>query len=132
MLAPKVRGTLVLDALVRAGQLPELDFIALFSSIVAVSADYGHSDYAAANTFLDAYATSHADGSPYVVAINWWGWQEVGMVSTDRAGEGFRTLRRLRGGSAVTTSTTRWCTARRPTGRAGPSRSTWTWTATGC
>ncbi|WP_405109662.1 SDR family NAD(P)-dependent oxidoreductase [Micromonospora sp. NBC_01405] len=102
VLAPKVRGTLVLDALVRAGQLPELDFIALFSSIVAVSADYGHSDYAAANTFLDAYATSHADGSPYVVAINWWGWQEVGMVSTDRAGEGFRTLRRLRGGSAVT------------------------------
>ncbi|MEH0971307.1 SDR family NAD(P)-dependent oxidoreductase [Micromonospora sp. CPCC 205546] len=102
VLAPKVRGTLVLDALVQAGRLPELDFVALFSSIVSVSADYGHSDYAAANTFLDAYAAARADDSPYVVAINWWGWQEVGMVSTDRAGEGFRTLQRLRGGSAVT------------------------------
>lgn len=102
VLAPKVRGTLVIDALIRAGQLPALDYLALFSSIVAVSADYGHSNYAAANTFLDAYAASRADGAPYVVAINWWGWQEVGMVSTDRAGDGFRTLQRLRDGSSVT------------------------------
>ncbi|MEJ3742713.1 SDR family NAD(P)-dependent oxidoreductase [Actinomycetes bacterium KLBMP 9797] len=103
ILAPKVRGTLVIDALIRAGRLPALDYLALFSSIVAVSADYGHGDYAAANAFLDAYATSRADGTPYVVAINWWGWEEVGMVSTDRAGEGFRALRRLRSGSSATT-----------------------------
>jgi acyl transferase domain-containing protein/thioesterase domain-containing protein len=79
VLAPKVQGTLTLEAAL--GDLP-LDFLVLFSSISSFAGLAGQFDYAAANAFLDAFAQERAarDGR-YTVAINWSQWQEVGMAA---------------------------------------------------
>ena len=79
VLAPKVKGTLVLDAVLRD---EKLDFFVLFSSVSAISGPAGQADYAAANAFLDAFAQQKAakDGT-YTVAIDWGVWREVGIVA---------------------------------------------------
>jgi NAD(P)-dependent dehydrogenase (short-subunit alcohol dehydrogenase family)/aryl carrier-like protein len=78
VLAPKVRGTLALDAAL-AG-LP-LDFLVLCSSTIAVAGGLGQVDYCAANSFLDAFAHDRAlRGDGRTVSINWGAWQEVGMA----------------------------------------------------
>lgn len=71
VLAPKVQGTLVLTELLK-DRKP--DFFVLFSSISAVLPPAGQVDYAAANAFLDAFATS----VPNVISVNWGRWN-VGM-----------------------------------------------------
>jgi acyl transferase domain-containing protein len=77
VLAPKVQGTLVLDALLKERPL---DFFAICSSLASVYGGFGQVDYCAANNFLDAYAQARAaDGMP-VVSINWDTWCEVGMA----------------------------------------------------
>jgi acyl transferase domain-containing protein/thioesterase domain-containing protein/acyl carrier protein len=79
VLAPKLNGTLVLDEAL-ADVKP--DFIMLFSSVSATLGLAGQIDYAAANAFLDAYARSKTDSDgPYVVAVDWSQWQEVGMAA---------------------------------------------------
>jgi len=77
VLAPKVKGTLVLDALLKG---VELDFFALCSSIAAIQPLFGQVAHAGANNFLDAFAhyKTSADGT-FVVSINWPVWQESGM-----------------------------------------------------
>ncbi len=83
VLAPKVEGTLALEAaLTEAQRNKPLDFIVLFSSISAFAGLAGQVDYAAANAFLDAYAQERftRDGT-YTVAVNWSQWQEVGMAA---------------------------------------------------
>ncbi len=79
VLAPKVRGALVLDAVTR--NLP-LDFFVLFSSVSSIAGLAGQVDYAAANAFLDAFAHHRTarDGS-VTTAVNWSAWQEVGMAA---------------------------------------------------
>lgn len=77
LLAAKVRGTLVLDELLRGERL---DFIALCSSLRSVQGGVGFVDYCAANAFLDAYAHyASASGGVRAVSINWDGWREGGM-----------------------------------------------------
>jgi acyl transferase domain-containing protein/thioesterase domain-containing protein len=77
--APKVHGTLVLDALLRD---LELDFFVLFSSTSAIAAPPGQIDYVAANAFLDAYARARSSaGGTRTVAINWGIWHGVGIAS---------------------------------------------------
>jgi acyl transferase domain-containing protein/thioesterase domain-containing protein len=79
VLAPKVQGTLTLDAAL--GDMP-LDFLVLFSSISSFAGLAGQFDYAAANAFLDAFAQERtARDGRYTVAINWSQWQEVGMAA---------------------------------------------------
>ncbi len=80
VLAPKLQGTLVLEAAL-AGVA--LDFTVLFSSVSSFSGLAGQVDYAAANAFLDAYAHARCarDGS-FTVAVNWSAWAEVGMAAT--------------------------------------------------
>ncbi len=73
VLAPKVTGTLVLADLLKD---TPLDFFVLFSSIRSLQGGVGHSDYCAANAFLDAFARHK--GAP-VQSINWGAWSEVGM-----------------------------------------------------
>jgi NAD(P)-dependent dehydrogenase (short-subunit alcohol dehydrogenase family)/acyl carrier protein len=92
VLEPKTAGTLVLDRLF--GE--ELDFVALFSSIISVCGDYGHSDYAAANSFMDAFAARHDLDDTYVVSINWAGWSQVGMVADDNMSESQQALSRAK------------------------------------
>jgi acyl carrier protein len=86
VLAPKTRGVLALHAACR--DLP-LDFMLLCSSLTALVGEFGQSDYAAANAFLDAFAHWQASrcGVP-TLTINWDNWQEVGMaVNTEVAPE---------------------------------------------
>jgi acyl transferase domain-containing protein len=79
VLAPKVRGTLVLDAVMR-DEKP--DFIALCSSLNAIFGGFGLVDHCAANAFLDAFAEAHAARTgTQVFSINWDGWLEVGQAA---------------------------------------------------
>jgi len=76
VLDPKVKGTMVLDHVLR-GIKP--DFIMLCSSVNAVVPFLGQVDYFAANAFLDAYAFYKTSVDKiYTVSINWDSWQEVG------------------------------------------------------
>ncbi len=77
VLAPKVRGTLILADLFRE----QAGFLVLFSSVTSVLSQPGQSDYAAANAFLDAFAQAeNARGGPFTLSVNWDAWQEVGMA----------------------------------------------------
>ncbi len=77
VLAPKLKGTLVLDALFEnAG----LDFLVLCSSLASLLGGFGQVDYCAANAFLDAFANAKANEGKPVIVINWDTWQEVGMA----------------------------------------------------
>jgi acyl transferase domain-containing protein/thioesterase domain-containing protein/D-arabinose 1-dehydrogenase-like Zn-dependent alcohol dehydrogenase len=79
VLVPKIKGTLVLDALFKDVQL---DFFILCSSLSSILNDFGQVDYCAANAFLDAF-THHktSENKTFTVSINWDGWQEVGMAA---------------------------------------------------
>lgn len=80
ILAPKVRGTLVLDSLL--AQKP-LDFMVLFSSTgtVLFPNKIGQVAYCAANDFLDNFSyRKQRTGGPFTVTINWSDWRKVGMA----------------------------------------------------
>jgi non-ribosomal peptide synthase protein (TIGR01720 family) len=80
VLAPKVKGTLVLEKILNLKNI-NLDFLVLCSSQSSILNEFGQVDYCAANAFLDVYAhyrTSKSD--QFTVAINWGTWQEVGMA----------------------------------------------------
>ncbi|MFD4828521.1 SDR family NAD(P)-dependent oxidoreductase [Streptomyces uncialis] len=79
VLAPKVAGGLVIDALSRELK-PE--YTVLCSSTLALTGGVGQVDYVAANAFLDVLAHSgERAGSPRIVSVNWDGWQDVGMAA---------------------------------------------------
>jgi len=79
VLAPKVRGTLALDQVIKD---LELDFCILFSSVSAISGMPGQVDYAAANAFLNSYAEyCSRTTNTWTVAIDWSVWKEVGMAA---------------------------------------------------
>jgi polyketide synthase PksM len=83
VLAPKVRGTLNLDAAtLDAG----LDWFVLFSSAASVFGNAGQADYAAANGFMDqfaAYRNRLVDGKErkgHTLVLNWPLWRDGGMA----------------------------------------------------
>jgi acyl transferase domain-containing protein/acyl carrier protein len=79
VLRPKVQGTRVLLAALDG--IP-LDFVVLFSSLSSVIGLAGQIDYAAANSFLNAFARHrHTLDGARVVAIDWGMWEEVGMAA---------------------------------------------------
>ncbi|MBR8836535.1 MAG: SDR family NAD(P)-dependent oxidoreductase [Stigonema ocellatum SAG 48.90 = DSM 106950] len=79
MLAPKVRGTLVLDTVFKDVQL---DFLILFSSLASVLGGFGLVDYSSANAFLDAFTQyKNSTNSTLTICINWDVWQEVGKAA---------------------------------------------------
>jgi acyl transferase domain-containing protein/thioesterase domain-containing protein len=75
VLDPKVRGTLVLEEVLR--DAPLACFV-LFSSISSILPPAGQVDYAAANAFLDAFALSRKGP---VTVVNWGAWRDVGMAA---------------------------------------------------
>ncbi|MCC5616017.1 condensation domain-containing protein [Nostoc sp. CHAB 5836] len=80
VLAPKVKGTLVLEEILNLKNI-NLDFLALCSSHSSILSEFGQIDYCAANAFLDVYAYERTSKSDqFTVAINWGSWQEVGMA----------------------------------------------------
>ncbi len=76
VLAPKIQGTLVLQDILHGRKL---DYWLLFSSVSSISPPSGQIDYAAANSFLDAFAQSKTDQP--VTAVNWGLWTNVGMAA---------------------------------------------------
>jgi NAD(P)-dependent dehydrogenase (short-subunit alcohol dehydrogenase family)/acyl carrier protein len=78
VLAPKLAGTLALRQ--AFGDL-DLDFVALFSSVIAVAGGFGQVDYCAANAFLDAVARSPDQFGGRTLSIDWGPWREVGMAA---------------------------------------------------
>jgi amino acid adenylation domain-containing protein/thioester reductase-like protein len=88
ILAPKIKGTVILDVLLKDHPL---DFFILCSSLSSILAPFGQVGYAAANAFLDSFALSknkagHKAGSNqhkhqcHYASINWDAWQKVGMA----------------------------------------------------
>lgn len=78
MLAPKVRGALVLDEAL--GDSP-LDFFVAFSSVSAMAALPGQIDYAAANAFLDSWSAQRSARGTPTLSLAWSAWRDVGMVA---------------------------------------------------
>lgn len=73
VLEPKLKGTLVLDAVL---QDVALDFLVLFSSGTAIYGGIGQVDYCAANAFLDAFAHYHYSRRKIpTISINWDLWE---------------------------------------------------------
>ncbi|ETT45526.1 SDR family NAD(P)-dependent oxidoreductase [Paenibacillus sp. FSL P4-0338] len=78
VLNPKLDGTMNLMHLL----LPQegKGFLALFSSITALTGGEGQGDYSAANAFLDSFAESASrQRGLKVISVNWPSWKEVGM-----------------------------------------------------
>jgi acyl transferase domain-containing protein/thioesterase domain-containing protein/acyl carrier protein len=78
VLAPKVHGLRVLDALLPDGAV---DTLILFASTSTLTAPAGQTDYIAANDYLNAFARARAGGRTRVLAVNWGIWAEVGMAA---------------------------------------------------
>lgn len=79
VLAPKIKGTLVLEELLKDF---ELDFFVLCSSLASMVGAGGQVDYTGANAFLDAFAASRKSSKGAApVSINWDRWDEAGMAA---------------------------------------------------
>lgn len=84
--APKVHGTLVLEAILKN---TKLDFFICCSSALSVVGPLGQVDYCAANAFLDAYAHDNAARhGALTISINWDAWGEAGMAVESAAAAG--------------------------------------------
>ncbi|NER82688.1 MAG: SDR family oxidoreductase, partial [Leptolyngbya sp. SIO1D8] len=79
VLAPKVKGTLALDRLLKDAKP---DFFILFSSLgnILYQLKFGQVGYSAANEFLDSFTYYKKKHSAFTVTINWDDWEEVGMT----------------------------------------------------
>ncbi|MCB0096761.1 MAG: SDR family NAD(P)-dependent oxidoreductase, partial [Caldilineaceae bacterium] len=78
VLAPKMMGAWNLHQLTR--EMP-LDFFILFSSAAGLLSSQGQANYAAANTFLDAFAHYRAGQNMPALSILWGAWSEVGTAA---------------------------------------------------
>ena len=79
VLLPKLAGAWHLDALTST---TPLDFFVCFSSITALTGDLGMAAYAAANSFLDAFAHYRQARQRPALSINWGIWAEVGAAAS--------------------------------------------------
>jgi acyl transferase domain-containing protein/thioesterase domain-containing protein/aryl carrier-like protein len=93
VLAPKVRGTMVLESVFQK-DAPE--FFILISSVSSHLAPAGQVDYTAANAFLDSFAKSKFQQVTRYISIQWPRWTDVGMAA-DEAGEDSSTVHPLLG-----------------------------------
>jgi acyl transferase domain-containing protein len=86
VMAPKIKGALVLDKLAREAEAagePPLELFLLFSSVSSLLGLQGQIDYTSANAFLDALALERAGRTPEAsLSIDWGAWRDVGMAAT--------------------------------------------------
>lgn len=100
VLEPKVKGTLVLDAVLKD---VKLDFWVLFSSFTSIYGGLGQVDYCAANAFLDAFAHDNVSSrQALTVSINWdwwqWdSWQDALLSFAPEMQAGFKQMRQKYG-----------------------------------
>ncbi|MBP5972970.1 SDR family oxidoreductase [Brasilonema sp. CT11] len=82
-LAPKVRGTRVLETVFKD---TELDFFVMCSSLSSFQGTPGMMDYTAENAFLDAFAHySASQNGTLTKSINWDRWNSLGMAAAVEA-----------------------------------------------
>jgi polyketide synthase PksM len=90
VLLPKTTGAEVLDEVTR---MEELRYFVVFSSLASIIPNFGQSDYAAANAFLDTFAlfrqglAEQGKRSGKTISINWPYWKEGGMEFDSRIQE---------------------------------------------
>ena len=83
VIRPKVVGAVVLEQVL---DFASLDFAVLCSSTSAFLGPAGQADYAAANSFLDAFAQHRtAAGDRRTVSVNWGMWDGIGMTAMPSA-----------------------------------------------
>ena len=95
--APKVRGAWNLHCATKG---LDLDYFVLFSSIASLMGSPGQSNYAAANSFLDALAYDRKLHHLPALSINWGSWSEVGMakdLASRHEASGFKPLTPVQG-----------------------------------
>jgi acyl carrier protein len=78
VMAPKVLGALHLHA---ATQDMPLDFFVMLSSVASLVGNVGQGNYAAANAFLDSFASYRRGRGLPASTINWGALAEVGVVA---------------------------------------------------
>jgi len=79
ILAPKIEGALVLDALF---ENVALDFFVVFSSVASYLGLPGQIDYTSANAFLDTFIADRSERrNGRSLVVNWSAWREVGMAA---------------------------------------------------
>ena len=96
MLRPKVSGTWMLHECTKT---LELDFFVLFSSTTGLLGSMGLGHYAAANTFLDSFASYRTSLGLPAVSISWGAWDEMRGTAED--------LRRVEEGGLLPMSSSR-------------------------
>lgn len=90
VLSPKIKGTLILEQLVRD---VKLDFFVLCSSLAAITGGVGMVDHCGANAFLDAFAHRRtAGGDTYILSLNWDAWLEEGQAAKASVSTGLKDL----------------------------------------
>ena len=79
LLAAKVKGTLILDSLLKNH---DMDFLVLFSSVgnIFYKLKFGQVGYNAGHEFLDVFAYQEQKQGKFTVTIDWNDWTEVGMA----------------------------------------------------
>jgi acyl transferase domain-containing protein/acyl carrier protein/SAM-dependent methyltransferase/NADP-dependent 3-hydroxy acid dehydrogenase YdfG len=104
VLAPKVRGSVVLYRVFRE---QNLDFIMFFSSAQSFIGNPGQANYAAGCTFKDAFAHYLSQQIPCMVrVVNWGYWGSVGIVASEEykhllAAQGMHSIQPTEGIAAV-------------------------------
>ena len=78
VLTPKVQGAWHLHELTK--EMP-LDFFILFSSQTGLLGNAGQANHAAANTFLDSFATYRQAHNLPALSISWGAWSEIGAAA---------------------------------------------------
>ncbi len=77
VLMPKIHGTWVLNKIT---ENDNLDFFVMFSSLIGVFGMIGSSDYAAANSYMDAFTVNRNRITKGTISIDWPAWSETGMA----------------------------------------------------
>jgi NAD(P)-dependent dehydrogenase (short-subunit alcohol dehydrogenase family)/acyl carrier protein len=95
---PKVTG---LANLHQATEHLPLDWLVVFSSMSAVLGNAGQANYAAAGSWVDAFARRRHDRGLPTLSVNWGAWGEAGRA-TDFAARGFDTISTADGFAALT------------------------------
>ncbi len=75
---PKISGTWYLHELTQG---TELDFFVMYSSVASIFGSAGQGNYAAANSFLDAFAHYRRSKGLPALSVNWGSWKKLGMTA---------------------------------------------------
>ena len=78
VLAPKVKGTWILDKLTESD---DMDFFIMFSSIATIFSAPGQDCYVAANSYLDTFSAYRNINGRRTLTVNWSTWKETGMAA---------------------------------------------------